>query len=121
MELKAMYDGYDGDLAYIDSQLGLLFEELRRQGILEKTLVIFTSDHGEEFGEHGLLDLGNSLYFVSVHVPLVVHFPGHVPTGRVIRESVSLRDLASTVIDNGRRTLPKNSRQLSPRSRTNAP
>jgi arylsulfatase A-like enzyme len=99
IELKAMYDGYDGALAYIDTQLGLLFEELGRQGILEKTLVIITSDHGEEFGEHGLLDHGNSLYFASVHVPLVVHFPGRVPAGRAVRESVSLRDLAATMVD----------------------
>src|SRR5262249_3096125 len=83
-ELKAMYDAYDGALAYIDTQLGSLFEELGHRGVLENTLVIITSDHGEEFGEHGLLDHGNSLYFPSIHVPLVVYFPGRVPQGRVV-------------------------------------
>jgi arylsulfatase A-like enzyme len=98
-ELRAMVDGYDGALAYLDTQLDLLFDELRRQGILDNTLVIITSDHGEEFGEHGLLDHGNSLYLASVHVPLVFHFPGRVPAGQVIRAPVSLRDLAATVMD----------------------
>src|SRR5262249_30983432 len=81
-ELKAMVDSYDGTLAYLDSQLELLFSALESQGILENTLVIITSDHGEEFGEHGLLDHGNSLYLASVHVPLVIHFPGRVPAGQ---------------------------------------
>jgi arylsulfatase A-like enzyme len=98
LELKAMYDGYDGALAYLDTQLDLLFEELRRRGILENTLVIITSDHGEEFGEHGLLDHGSSLYLASVHVPLVIHFPSRVPVNQVVREPVSLRDLAATVM-----------------------
>jgi arylsulfatase A-like enzyme len=98
-ELRAMVDGYDGALAYLDTQLDLLFGELRRQGILDNTLVIITSDHGEEFGEHGLLDHGNSLYLASVHVPFVIHFPGRVPADRVIRAPVSLRDLAATVMD----------------------
>lgn len=98
LELKALVDSYDGTLAYLDTQLEWLFAELGRQGILENTLVIITSDHGEEFGEHGLLDHGNSLYLASVHVPLVVHFPGRVPAGRIISEPVSLRDLAATVM-----------------------
>jgi arylsulfatase A-like enzyme len=97
-ELKAMVDGYDGALAYLDTHLDLLFAELERRGILENTLVLITSDHGEEFGEHGLLDHGNSLYLASVHVPLVIRFPGRVPIGRAIRAPVSLRDLAATVM-----------------------
>jgi arylsulfatase A-like enzyme len=97
--LQGMVDSYDGTLAYLDSQLGLLLEELGRRGVLENTLIIITSDHGEEFGEHGLLDHGSTLFMPSVHVPLVVHFPGQVPQKQVIRTPISLRNLAATVVD----------------------
>lgn len=92
-------DAYDGSLAYLDSELGLLFEELERRGVADRTLVIVTADHGEEFGEHGLYDHGNSLYLESVRVPLLIAFPGRVPAGRTVERPVSLRDLAATVIN----------------------
>jgi arylsulfatase A-like enzyme len=90
---------YDGSIAYLDSQLGELFRELDRRHLLENTLVIVTADHGEEFGEHGLADHGNSLYRLSVHVPLVIRFAGHVPEGSRIAAPVSLRNLAATVLE----------------------
>src|SRR5690606_4189905 len=61
-ELQAEIDAYDGGIAYQDRQLALLLEELERRGELENTIVIVTSDHGEEFGEHGVFTHGNSLY-----------------------------------------------------------
>ncbi len=48
-------DCYDDCIAFLDEQLGKLLEELERQGLLDNTLVIITSDHGEAFGDHGLL------------------------------------------------------------------
>ena len=90
---------YDGSIAYLDSQLGELFRELDRRHLLENTLIIVTADHGEEFAEHGLMDHGNSLYRLSVHVPLVIRFSGHVPAGRRITAPVSLRNLAATVLE----------------------
>jgi arylsulfatase A-like enzyme len=89
---------YDGALAYVDQRVGALLDELRRRGVLAKTLVIVTSDHGEEFGEHGVFDHGNSLYLASLHVPLVIWYPPRVPAGRVAAP-VSLRDLPATVLD----------------------
>jgi arylsulfatase A-like enzyme len=90
---------YDGSIAYLDSQLGELFRQLDRRHLLENTLIIVTADHGEEFAEHGLVDHGNSLYRLSVHVPLVIRFPGHVPAGGRITTPVSLRNLAATVLE----------------------
>jgi arylsulfatase A-like enzyme len=90
---------YDGSIAYLDSQLGELFRELDRRHLLENTLIIVTADHGEEFAEHGLMDHGNSLYRLSVHVPLVIRFSGHVPAGRRVTAAVSLRNLAATVLE----------------------
>ena len=59
-------DSYDNCLAYLDEQLGELFEELERRGELDRTLVIVTSDHGEGLGEHGLFDHGESLYRTEI-------------------------------------------------------
>ena len=64
----------------------------------KNTLVIITSDHGEEFGEHGVFDHGYSLYLDEVHVPLVI-LAATAPAGRVVAEPVSLRDLPATVVD----------------------
>ena len=92
-------DGYDDCIAYLDDQLGRLFDELDRRGRMEDTLVIVTADHGEHFGEHGLYGHASSLYDPEIHVPLLVVPPGGAPGGRVVARSVSLRDIPSTVAD----------------------
>ena len=92
-------NAYDGVLAYLDEQLGFLFDELKKRDLMDNTLVIITADHGEEFGEHGLFDHGYSLYFNSLHVPLLIVFPGHIPAGVRAQTPVSLRDLSATVVD----------------------
>jgi arylsulfatase A-like enzyme len=66
--------------------------------VLKDTHVIITSDHGEQFGEHGVFNHGYSVYSQEVHVPLLVISPRAQP-GRVCSEPVSLRDLPATVID----------------------
>jgi len=112
-ELQVERDAYDGAIAYLDHHLGRLFAGLEKGGVLEKTLVIITSDHGEEFGEHGLFGHGVSLYLPSLHVPLLISFPSRVPAGTRVREPVSLRDLPATVLDllklEGRPRFPGNS------------
>jgi arylsulfatase A-like enzyme len=90
---------YDGAIAYLDAEIDALLSDLERRGQLDKTLVIITSDHGEEFGEHRLYDHGHSLYLASVHVPLVVLAPGWAPRGAVVRSPVSIRDIPATVLD----------------------
>ncbi len=98
-EIQELMDAYDGAIAYLDYQLGLLFDELKRRDVLENTLVIITSDHGEELGEHGLMSHGNSLFLPLLHVPLLISYPSRLPAGTRVREPVSLRDLPATVID----------------------
>ncbi|MEP7326064.1 MAG: sulfatase, partial [Gemmatimonadota bacterium] len=90
---------YDGALAYLDHELGDLFAELERRGILQNTIVIVTADHGEEFGEHGVYDHGNSLYRPAVHVPLLIVAPGHAPSETSVGNAVTLRDVAHTLVD----------------------
>jgi arylsulfatase A-like enzyme len=91
-------DSYDNCIAALDRQVGLLLDELDRRGVLRETLVIITSDHGEQFGEHGVFNHGYSVYCQEVHVPLLIIAP-KAPPGRTVSEPVSLRDLPATVVD----------------------
>jgi arylsulfatase A-like enzyme len=90
---------YGGAIAYLDEQLGALFDALLKRQILENTLVIITADHGEEFFEHGLMGHGNSLYAPSVGVPLILVWLGRLPAETRVREPVSNASVAPTVMD----------------------
>jgi arylsulfatase A-like enzyme len=92
-------DGYDDCLAYIDRQLRHLFHALQRDGTLENTLVIITSDHGEQFGEHGLRGHSISVHRKELDVPLLVVWPRRVPRGRTVAAPVSLRNVPATVAE----------------------
>ncbi len=98
-EIAIELNAYDGAIAYLDDQVGHLLDNLRTRGLLENTMVIITSDHGEEFLEHGVRGHGNSLYLCALHVPLLISFPGKVPMGLEVTEPVSLRDVSATVLD----------------------
>jgi arylsulfatase A-like enzyme len=92
-------DAYDNCLAYLDGQLGELFEELERRGELDRTLVVVTSDHGEGLGEHDLFDHGESLYRTEISVPLLMVAPVRSRTQGVVSETVSLRNLPATIVE----------------------
>ena len=92
-------DSYDNCVAYLDERLGELLEELRRSGVLDRTLVIVTADHGEGLGEHDLFDHGESLYRPEIRVPLLIVLPADRRGTGVVRETVSLRDLPATILD----------------------
>ena len=93
------YDSYDNCVAYLDERLGELIDELQRRGILDHTLLIVTSDHGEGFGEHNLFEHGESLYRQEIHVPLLIVTPMRSRQTGIVREPVSLRDLPATILD----------------------
>lgn len=92
-------DAYDDCLVALDAQLGALVEALRTRGILDRTILIITADHGEQFGEHGSFGHGLSLYDEEVRVPLLIRAPGLAPAGRVVAEEAGLRDLAATAME----------------------
>ena len=75
-----LIDMYDGEIAWVDSQLGRLFGQLRELGIAENAMIIVTSDHGEEFLDHGYWWHSYSLYQELLHVPLIISGPG-IPSG----------------------------------------
>jgi arylsulfatase A-like enzyme len=90
---------YDSCLAYLDEEIGRLSSELERRGVLGKTWIVITSDHGEGLGEHNLFEHGESLYSTEIHVPLLIVPPSDIKAEGVVRETVSLRDLPATVVD----------------------
>ena len=92
-------DLYDAGIAYQDAALRHLFDVMRERGLLDRTLIVVTSDHGEQWGEHDLKNHGNSLYLPAVHVPLVLRYPERIAAGTRVRQMVSLTDLAATLAD----------------------
>jgi arylsulfatase A-like enzyme len=87
---------YRQAISYIDESIGQLFSDLKKQGLWENTVVILTSDHGEEFYEHGRW--GHfQLYDECVRVPLIVRTPGSTG-GRLVENQVSLLDIAPTIL-----------------------
>lgn len=91
-------DAYNQVIASQDREIGLFLAELEARGRLRNTLIVVTSDHGEEFGEHGLFDHGTSLNPAVLWVPLVLVYPGQLPEGVRVSEPVSLVDVAATAL-----------------------
>jgi arylsulfatase A-like enzyme len=81
-ERAALIAQYDGAIAFSDAQLGRLVDALAAAGVLDSTLIVVTSDHGEEFYEHHNWRHGNQLYDEVVHVPLLFHLPARLPAAR---------------------------------------
>lgn len=92
-------DEYDREIAYLDERLEALFATLADRGLLDDTIVIVASDHGEEFTEHGLLGHGFNVYDTTLHVPLIVSRPGRVPQGLRIARPVGLENLPATIME----------------------
>ena len=92
-------DRYDDGVKYVDDCLGQLMDALRQKGIADRTFVIVTSDHGESLGQHYLMTHGRALYWELIHVPLVLWYPAHVPTGRTVTEPVSNIEIPATILE----------------------
>ena len=88
---------YDSEILYVDRLIGELLAALPSE-VTAETLIVFTSDHGEEFLDHGWWKHGRTVYEDQIHVPLIVRWDGRVPAGRRVGEAVELLDLAPTVL-----------------------
>jgi arylsulfatase A-like enzyme len=97
--IDELREAYDRSIQYLDARVGELFDGLEARGRLENTIVVITSDHGEQFGDHGLMDHGNSLYRDLVHVPLIVLLPDGKQAGRRIEVPVGTHQIAATLED----------------------
>jgi arylsulfatase A-like enzyme len=96
-QMRYKMDRYQEAMLYLDTHLGDLFGELRRRGVLDNTVVIITSDHGEHFGEHGINGHGVSLYTPEIWVPLIIRYPRSIPAGIRMRAPVSIANVPATI------------------------
>ena len=92
-------DSYDNSIRWVDSLLGHLFEELERRGLRERTLIVFSSDHGEAFGEHGGGGHARNVYGEVTQTPLILSFPFRLEPGIVVEARSENVDLWPTVLE----------------------
>jgi arylsulfatase A-like enzyme len=98
-DYAALRDLYEAEVHLADGLAGRLVDGLEGLGLSGQTLLVVTSDHGENVGEHGMIDHVYSMYETTVRIPLVVRFPGRVRAGGTVDALASLVDLAPTVLD----------------------
>ncbi|MEM9556764.1 MAG: sulfatase [Acidobacteriota bacterium] len=90
---------YDGSIAGMDIELRRVVERLEKLGLRDDSLIVFTSDHGEEFHEHGRMFHGQSVYGELTWVPLVIYGPGRVASGRRVEQTVQTIDIMPTMLE----------------------
>lgn len=89
---------YDAEISYHDAHFAKFIERLKQSGVYDDAMFVITSDHGEEFNDHGSYGHGHSVYQELLHVPFIVRRPGVVPAGKRIEEPVGTLDIAPTVL-----------------------
>jgi arylsulfatase A-like enzyme len=97
IEILGLRSRYDAQIRYWDDQFGKLLASLGQRSLLENTVIIVTSDHGEEFNEHGGLGHGYTSYEEALRVPLIVAWPGVIPEGAGRTDMACLSDILPTV------------------------
>ena len=91
--------GYQGELGYIDHVIGGLWDYLAAHDLVNQSLIVFTSDHGEGLGDHGESTHGFFIYQSTLHVPLIIHWPaGAPPMPERVDTPASLLDLSPTIL-----------------------
>lgn len=90
---------YDGEISYHDGHLGSFLKRLDELGLLEETLVVVTSDHGEEFWDHDSVGHGHSIFQELVHVPFLLMWKGVIPTGRRVADNHDHTVIVPTIFE----------------------
>jgi arylsulfatase A-like enzyme len=106
LDVEGLMALYDGEIHRVDWFVGELNVLLEASGLADRTLVVFTSDHGQEFMEHGGYTYGHSLYGEVLRVPLIFAWPGVTAPGQVVETPVGLLDLAPTLAEIAGTSLP---------------
>jgi len=96
-ELRRRKALYCGEVRLIDDCVGRLLNDLERQGVLDETIVVFTTDHGDYMGDHGL-HAKNQLYETVYRIPLLVRWPDKIPGSTVVEQVVSTVDVQQTIL-----------------------
>jgi uncharacterized sulfatase len=89
---------YYGMVSCLDKYVGAIVDALDKKGLAENTLVLYTSDHGHFFGQHGLVTKGAFHYEDVIRVPFIARWPGHVPAGQRSNAIQSLVDLPQSFL-----------------------
>jgi arylsulfatase A-like enzyme len=105
-DLKALLALYDGEILDVDHWVGGIWEEIQAQGLADRTLLVITADHGDEFGEHGEYGHGHTVYQELNWVPLIIVGPQVTEPGRVVETPVPLLDIMPTLLDMADAPLP---------------
>ncbi|HEV2123919.1 MAG TPA: sulfatase/phosphatase domain-containing protein, partial [Chloroflexota bacterium] len=103
--VRVMRAAYYGLVSYLDDKIGRLMAALRETGQDENTVVVYTSDHGEFAGDHGLW-WKNSFYEQAARIPIIFSWPGQLPSGKRVPGAISNVDVARTLVGIGGGTAP---------------
>ncbi len=96
---QMMMDFYDGEISFLDHQMGKIFDMMKQGGYLDNTILIILADHGEQLTEHQLIGHGFSVYEDVLHVPFIVHHPEYFSGGERVKEAVQNVDVFPTLIE----------------------
>ncbi|MBN1272418.1 MAG: sulfatase [Candidatus Aminicenantes bacterium] len=99
-DLAHLVSLYDGEIRFVDEMgISRLMDLLDAHGLLERTLIVITSDHGEEFFEHGVFGHRQNLYDTTLRIPLILWAPGLVPLGVTVKRQIRIIDIMPTVLE----------------------
>ena len=112
-DARCMIAAYYAQIELIDAQMGRMLDALEESGQRENTIIIFTSDHGEMLGDHGLLLKGCRFYEGAVHVPLIISWPDRFRMDLRSDALVELIDIVPTLLEAAELPLPENVQGLS--------
>lgn len=102
---------YDGEIRYLDDQLSLLFEELKKFGLYDNSMIVITSDHGEYFGEHFLIEHSKDVYQPVLHVPLIIKYP-HSQIKNSISEVIQSVDIMPLILNHLKINVPSSIKEM---------
>lgn len=89
---------YDAEIRFADDQFARVVQRLKESGRYDNALIVFLSDHGEQFFEHGEWAHANTLHYEELGVPLIVKLPGNAHAGAEVRQPVQMADVAPTML-----------------------
>jgi len=106
-DFEALRALYKAELFYLDSCIEHLYKRLYHEGLLDDTVIIVVGDHGENIGEHGLMDHQYCLYNTLLHVPCVIRYPDSFTPGTHVQSLIELRDLFPTLLEVAGQSIPE--------------
>ena len=99
-DITFIKDVYDEEISYTDKYIGVLIDSLDELGLMDNTIIVLTSDHGEEFMERGRFGHGNTLYRELIHVPLIIYNPLDTSKrGKRVNDHIEIRNISKTITE----------------------